>query len=211
MKKFLSLLCACMMISCPLSSCTEKNPSENESSTVQELDEAVLKPIHDYLDGYNEKDAELVLSSFIPQLLISEMKEKDVYENEVERVKENIDETFKIWEENYGADSSISFDREVSNSELSEEYLELASKYFELTFYDLDTKIELEKGYEISYTYTISGENATTSDTQKACHVKVKDGEWVLLFCDAETLENYKDTPKESDETGESSETDTTE
>lgn len=210
MKKFLSLICACMMILCPLSSCAEKNPSENESSTIQELDEAVLKPIHDYLDGYNAKDAELVLSSFVPQLLISEMKEKGTYENEIERVKGNIDATFELWEENYGADSSISFGGEVSNSTLSEEYLELASKYFELTFYDLDTKIELEQGYEVSYTYTIKGEHASTSDTQKACHVKVRDGEWVLLFCDAETLESFRDIPDEA-ETGESSETDITE
>lgn len=201
MKKFLSLIFACMMISCPLSSCAEKNQPENQSSTAQNLDEAVLKPIHDYLDGFNAKDAELVLSSFVPQLLLNEMKEKGVYEDEVESVMEDIDATFEIWEENYGEDSHISFGREVNNSELSEEYLELASKYFELSFYDLDTAIELEQGYEISYTYTIEGEHATTTDTQKACHVKVRDGEWVLVFCDAETLENFRETPDETDTT----------
>lgn len=208
MKKFLSVICACTMIFCSFCSCTEKNTSENNSSSdVAELDEAVLKPIHDYLDGYNAKDAELVLSSFVPECLISEMKEKGVYENEVERVNGNIDATFELWEENYGENSSISFGREVNNSVLSAEYLELASKYFELTYYDLDTKVEIEEGYEISYTYTIKGEHATTSDTQKACHVKVKDSEWVLLFCDAETLEEFRDAPTESDETDESSET----
>ncbi|MCM1231389.1 MAG: hypothetical protein NC489_14810 [Ruminococcus flavefaciens] len=197
MKKLLAILSACVMISCTVCSCGEKNTSEADdpymlTTGTSQLDESVISPITQYFKGFNEKEAETIIESYTPQVYLDEMKEKGVYENEVAVNNNDIEATYEMWEENYGENSSIEFVEEIYNAQLTQEYLDLAKKYFELAYYDLDSEIDIESGYEISYKYRITGDSSSNENTETACLVHIKDDGWKLIFCSSEVLMSYR-------------------
>lgn len=207
MKKLLSIISVCAVLSCTLCSCTKNDNLLDDDSPLmltintEELDKSIIQPVYDYFDGFNNNNAELVLSSFTPEAYINQMKENDTYENEISITESNIDATHEMWTESHGANPKIEFKEEINNTTLSKEYLDFAKKYFELTYYDLNTDFEIEEGYEYSFKYTVTGDDSSEEGKETACIVKIKDDDWKLIFCSSEMLLSYLGVPDEPSET----------
>lgn len=196
MKKLLTILSVCAVLSCTLCSCSkDENSSEDNplmlTVNTEELDKSIIQPVYDYFDGFNNNNPEPVISSFTPEVIINQMKENGTYENEISTTNDNIDTTHEIWTENYGANPKIEFKEEISNTTLTKEYLDLAKKYFEMTYYDLNTDFEIEEGYEYSFKYVVTGDNNSEENQETACIVKIKDDGWKLIFCSSTMLLSY--------------------
>ncbi len=214
MKKILTILSVCAVLSCTLCSCSkDKNSSEDNplmlTVNTEELDKSIIQPVYDYFDGFNNNNPEPVISSFTPEVIISQMKENGTYENEISTTNNNIDTTHELWTENYGANPKIEFKEEISNTTLSKEYLDLAKKYFEMTYYDLNTDFEIEEGYEYSFKYTVTGDKNSEENNETACIVKIKDDGWKLIFCSSTMLLSYMADDESSTESSEDSESTT--
>lgn len=214
MKKLLTILSVCAVLSCTLASCSNGKDSSGEyepymlTINTETLDESIIQPIYDYFNGFNDDKPELVISSFTPETYINQMKENGTYEDEISTMENNISATHTMWEEKHGANPKISFKNEIKNYTFTKEYLDLAKKYFELTYYDLDSEIEIEEGYELSFNYTVTGESGSEDGNETTCIVKVKDDGWKLVFCHSEALLSYANvSDTNTDETSENSET----
>lgn len=209
MKKFLTLISICAAISCTLCSCGSKNATDGGdnplilTTNATKLDDSTIKPINDYFDGLNQKNNEIFLSSFTPKVFINEMKEKETYERELSGTDNDIESTHAMWTETFGENSSIEFIEQVYNAPLSEGYLNLAKKYFEMTYYDLESDFEITEGYEISFKYKISGDKTSEESTETACLVNIKDDGWKLIFCSSEVLLSYQIAPENTTESAE--------
>ncbi len=199
MKKLLAVLSVCALLSCTFCSCSGKDETEDNPLMLtigtEQLDETIIQPIYDYFEGFNNDNAELVMTSFIPTAYIEAMKEKEMYENEVTGWQENITATHEMWTESHGANPKITFKEETQNAKLTQPYLDIAKKYFAYTAYDLNAEIEIEEGYEIKFIYTVTGEDSSEDGNETACIVKVKDDGWKLIFSSSEALLSYSSAP----------------
>lgn len=213
MKKLLAIISVCAVLSCTLCSCSNGDNSSEDNPymltvNTEELDKSISHPSFDYFDGFNNNNAELVISSYTPESIINQMKKNGTYEDEVATTNNSIDATHKMWTESHGENPIIEFKEEISNTRLTKEYLDLAKKYFEMTYHDLDTDFEIEDGYEYSFKYTVTGADSSEEGTETACIVKIKDDDWKLIFCSSAVLLSYMGISNESSaETSENSET----
>lgn len=203
MKKLLSIISVFVILSCTLCSCAKDDNSSEDNPLMltvntEELDKSIIQPVFDYFDGFNNNNAELVMSSFTPQSCMNQMKEDGTYEDEIATTNNNIDATHEMWTENHGANPKIEFKEEINNTTLSKEYLDFAKKYFEMTYYDLNTDFEIEEGYEYSFKYTVTGDDNSEEGNETACIVRIKDDGWKLIFCSSAILLSYMGMSDES-------------
>ena len=208
MKKLFAVLSVCAVLSCTFCSCSkDENSSEDNpmmlTVNTEQLDKSIIQPIFDYYDGFNNNDPDLVMDSFNPQSIIDQMKENGTYEEEIANTNNRIDLTHQMWTEKYGENSKLEFKEEIQNTHLTKEYLDLAKKYFEYTYYDMDIDFEIEDGYEYQFKYAITGDNSSEENNETTCIVKIKDDGWKLVFCSSEMLLSYmidEDTTSEASE-----------
>lgn len=211
MKKLLTSLTACTMILFSLCSCSKETESESssiseststtaETTTMQKndakLDDEIIQPIINYFEGFNTKNPELISKSFTPQIYIDAMKENNSYEDYINSLENDIENTYNdLWIPKCGENTKLLFGEEISNSTMSEESLRNAEKYFDYTYYDLNGEVEIEEGYELTYNYTMSGDDDSIETTEVTCIVKIKNEGWMPIFCPVSTLDYYKDAP----------------
>lgn len=217
MKKLLAVFSVCALLTCTLCSCSDKDKTEDNPLMLtigtEQLDQSIIQPVYDYFDGFNNDNAELVMTSFIPTAYIEAMKGSEIYENEVKGWQESIVDTHEMWTENHGENPVIEFKEETQNAKLTQPYLYAAKKYFAYTAYDIEAEIEIEEGYEFKFTYTVTGEESSEDGNETACIVKVKDDGWKLIFSSSEVLISYNNAPdaNAATETSENTETSETE
>lgn len=199
MKKLLAILSVCALITCTVCSCSGKDETEDNPLILtigtEQLDRSIIQPVYDYFEGFNNDNAELVITSFIPTAYIDAMKESERYENEVMGWQGSITDTHEMWTEKHGANPVIDFKEETQNAKLTQPYLDAAKKYFVYTAYDLKAEIEIEEGYELKFTYTVTGEDSSEDGNETTCIVKVKDDGWKLIFSSSEVLLSYVNAP----------------
>lgn len=201
MKKFITAVTAALL-AFTFTGCGEKTEnSEYENSASSEASTAsstpvsfdVLKPYMDYIEGFNTNDPERTLEAITPQIYINAIKEADKYDNLLEQNQRDITATIDYWKEQYGENTKISYISELNNTPLTAEQLDLANRCYKYTFYDVKATAEIIEGYEVTYTYKISGDLSSAENEETSCFLNFKDDGWKLLAVPASVLEQYKD------------------
>lgn len=217
MKKLLTTVFVLAVLACSVSSCGsgENSSAENSDSSVSDeisyaetneptnppndtgLPDEVIKPLLDYFKSYSDNDAELLLESTTPKFCLEWAKETDdIYNEAIESTKDTIASSIIIWQNNYGDDVVREFVEEVSNTTLTPEQLGYADMMMRYDYYGIiSDDFEITEGYEVTFTYSLSGSKKQQTEQEKACLINIKNEGWLLLEQNAASLNDYKDVP----------------
>lgn len=221
MKKIVSLLILCSLVTAALPSCTKKEETdisisfnENyveetqpEGTTTYRLQETPVKVaegvdgdladlLRSYFDGYNKTESFTVLKTYTPTEYMNILDEKGEFRSYHMHKDSEVFQTNMYWKSMYGEDAIMILNEIKSTKELSAEQMEHALIYFKQTFSEYPFEVKLKEGVEVCFNYSISGSSGEDSDDMTICAVRFESGEeeyggWKLIMCGANDLLEY--------------------
>lgn len=191
-KTILKLMAIATVFSISLCSCNIADSKKTESN-VYTSSENPIEAFTDYFDAFFSSDTESLLLITTPAAYLEEMKVNGTYNTLVTQTQDiMIKYTLDTFKEQYGDDVSISLKEQLNSVPLSQEQLEDALHCYKTNYGTYSSNINIVEGYEITYTYTISGSKASDEKSEAACFVKIENDCWKMMPVTAETLSEYK-------------------
>ena len=198
-KSRITAVLAVFCIALGLFGCSKDSADNSKSSmpviptnaaSAQPVPDEVVEPFVSYFKGFTEKDAALAFRATTPDSYIEALKETDNYQPSLDDLAAQIEANYQMWTETYGANVVASYEGEVSNTQLTEEQLDLAQLCIEYYYYGIEPRIDVTEGYEVTFNYSIKGDTDSLTSEETACFVKIG-SQWVMIPSPASELNYY--------------------
>lgn len=202
MKKLISVLAVCSILTCSLASCgygNEKSSESGKSSYAQsnskktssktdknddEKGAVYEKVLIRYINAFNDDDMDAIYKNSYPDAIYDQIMQSDDYDSYSNVWKEKFTYFHGLWNNNCGENTQVSLKEISDEKKIGAEGIAAIEEYYvsdaELTgLYDYTP--EIEKAYDINVILEYSGDDDTIENETVMCAVNFKDCGWRII------------------------------